>query len=274
MDKQEMNALIEEIKSRMNGDRMHDVTLLEEEISRLEKQEGTEAVTEELLQMAVGTMSQEEQEYLRNTLFLDGKRLNQVYHEMKALMQQGKTAEALQLSRALYEHILMKFRESDQERFFSFRNPFESNLYHIMYHPTKTLLRAPFDFSLYISGHAYNLVEAGRAPEAIPVLKEAIRYNPVNTEPRFELAEVYKLTGDNDKLFETVMDTLPLCTSAYDISRCYANIGFWCANLRDFESAYRFYYESLNFYEHPAIPGELKHMEALSGKPLVNSPAP
>ena len=269
MNEQEKNALIEQVKARLTGDRMQDVAILEEEIRRLEQMEGTKEVTEALLQIAYGMISPEEQEYMQKTLFIDGKRLNQVYAEMKTLMSQGKTAEAIKLSRALYEHILMHFRESDKERFFSFRNPFESNLYHIMYHPTKQLMKAPFDFALYIGGHAYNLIESGRAPEAIPVLKEAIRYNPVNPDPRFELAEVYKLTGDNDKLFETVMDTLPLCTSAYAIARCYANIGFWCVNIRDFDSAYRFYYESMNFYEHPAIPGELKQIEALSGKPIV-----
>ena len=269
MNEQEKKAMLDEIKAKMTGDRMQDIVVLEEEIRKLETQEGGQALAEELLQMAMGMISPEEQDYLQKTLFLDGRRLNQVYGEMQGLMRQGNTAEAIKLSRALYEHIIMHFRESDQERFFSFRNPFESNLYHILYHPTKKLLKAPFDFSLYIGAHAYNLIETRRAPEAIPVLKEAIRYNPVNPDPRFELAEVYKVLEKPEELLETICDTLPLCTSAYAIARCYANLGFWAVEIKDYESAVRFYYESLNFADHPAIPGELKHIEVISGKPLV-----
>lgn len=269
MNEQEKKDLLQQIQSRMTGDRVQDTAILEEEINRLEGQENANEIADELLQMAYGMITDEEQAYLQKTLYIDGKSLSHIYAETSDLMRKGNRAEALKLSRALYEHILMHFRESDTERFFSFRNPFESNLYHILYHPTKRLIKTPFDFTLYIGAHAYNLVEAGRAPEAIPVLKEAIRFNPVNPDPRFELAEVYKLTGDNDKLFETVMDTLPICTSAYAISRCYSNLGFWCVNTKDYDSAVRFYYESLNFADHPAIAGELKHIEVLSGKPLV-----
>lgn len=269
MNEQEKNERIEQIRARMTGDRAQDIAILEEEIRRIETEGGNQAIAEELLQIAYGMIPPEDQEYLQKALFIDGKRLNQVYAETRTLMQQGNTAEAIKLSRALYEHILMHFRESDQERFFSFRNPFESNLYHIMYHPTKKLLKAPFDFSLYIGAHAYNLIETRRAPEAIPVLKEAIRYNPVNPDPRFELAEVYKALGQPENLLETICDTLPLCTSAYAIARCYANLGFWAVEIKDYDSAVRFYYESLNFADHPAIPGELKHIEVVSGKPLV-----
>lgn len=269
MNEQERNALMEEIQSRLTGDRSQDLAVLQEGIDKLSASPENKAAAEQLLELAKGMISPEEQAYLDQTLYIGGKRLDHIYAEAADLMHKGLTAQALTLSRQLYEHILMHFRESAEQRFFSFRNPFESNLYHILYHPTKRLMKAPFDFSLYIGAHAYNLIEAGRAPEAIPVLQEAIRYNPVSPDPRFELAEVYKLTGDNDKLAETVLETLPLCTSAYAIARCYANLGYWCVNTKDYDSAVRFYYESLNFADHPAIPGELKHIEALSGKPLV-----
>lgn len=269
MNEQERNELIEAVKAQMNGNVAHDTALLEDEISKLEGQPDSAETANALLELAYGMFSPEERDYLRKKLYIGEKRLDQIYHEASDLMRQGRRADALQMTRALYEHILIEFRETDEIRFFSFRNPLESNLYHLLYHPTKKLMKAPCDFSLFIGAHAYNLIEAGRAQEAIPVLREAIRYNPVSPDPRFELAEVYKLTGDNDALLEAVLETLPLCTSAYAISRCYANLGYWCVNIKDYESAIRFYYESLNFADHPAIPTELKHVEALSGKPLI-----
>lgn len=269
MNEQEKKTFIEEIRSRMNGDVTHDIQILEEEIKKLAGTEHEKELCGELLKIATGMIPQKQQDYMKKMLYIGKRHLNQVYAEVSALMAKHQTDRALALSKQLYEHIVKNFAETDKERFFSFRNLLESNLYHQLYNPTKTMLKAPFDFSLYIGAYAYNLVEAGRAPEAIPVLLEAIRYNPVNPDPRFELAEVYKLTGDNDKLLETILETLPICTSAYAISRCYTNLGFYCVNIKDYDSAVRFYYESLNFADHPAVPAELKHIEQVSRKPLI-----
>ncbi len=269
MTEQEKKQIIEELRSHLTGRQTEDLVYLQQQAEAYAAQDPQSEIPAEILKLAYTLLPQEQLSYLQKTMYIGERRLDQFYREAEALMQKGQTAKALTLTKQLYEHVIQQFPETDTARFFSFRNLLESNLYQLLYHPTKKLLKAPFDFTRFLTAHAYNLVEVRRTQEAIPVLKDAIRYDPVNPDPRFELAEAYKLLNDNDALLETICDTLPICTSGYAISRCYANLGFYCVNLKDYKSAVAFYYESLNFADHPAVPGELRHIEHLSGKPIV-----
>ena len=267
MTEQERTNVVLACRARLTGDAEKDIDMLQQEVLRYEKTEP--ALAQELVEIAHSLLSPEQADYLKSHIYLDGKRLDQVYAEADALTQAGKYAESEQLTRKLYEHILVQFKETAEARFFSFRNRLESELYHQLFHPTKQLLKAPFDFARFIGLHAYNLVELRRTAEALPVLERAVRYDPVNPDPRFEIAEVCKLLRAHDQLLEAIRQTLPLCTTPYAFARCYANMGFYCVEVEDYPSAVCFYYESLRYEDHPAIPGELRHVAALMGHKIV-----
>lgn len=265
----EKNEILAAVRSALTGDVSHDMIYLQEQAEKYNADKETQGVAKDILNIAYGLLSPEQETYMRKMLYINNRRLDEIYAESEQLLRDGQTAKAMALTKQLYEHILSHFKETPERRFFSFRNLLESNLYHLLYHPTKQLMKTPFDFSLFIGAYAYALVEVRRLDEAIPVLREAIRFNPVNPDVRFELSEIYKLQGDDDKLLESICDTLPLCASGYAIARCYANLGYWCVNIKDYKSAVAFYYESLLFDDHPRIPGELHHVSQLMGEPIV-----
>ena len=257
MTEQEKNEIISAVRAQLSGDLTKDLLMIQETAGNYEKKEDGAGIAEELLKLAYEIMPQEQTDYMKKMLYMGDKRLEQVYHEADTLIKSHKIEQSLALTEKLYQHIIKNFTETPERRFFSFRNLLESNLYYVLYHPTKAMVKAPFDFTLFIGAHAYNLVELGKAKEAIPVLQEAIRYNPVNPDPRFELAEVYKVLKQNDNLLTTIKETLPICATPYALSRCYANMGFYCIEIKDYESALAFYYQSLIFADHPAVRGEL-----------------
>ncbi len=269
MTETEKNEILAGVRAALTGDTQKDMLYLQEQVEHYNANPDTQPVAKEILEIAYSLLTPEQDEYLHRTLYIGKRRLDEVYGEAARLMRDGQTAKALTITKQLYEHITREFKETPEMRFFSFRNLFESNLYHILYHPTKKLMKAPFDFSMFIGAYAFNLVEVRRLEEAIPVLQEAIRFNPVSPDVRFELAEVYKLMGDDDKLLETICDTLPICPTPYAIARCYENLGYWCVNRKDYTSAVAFYYESLLFADTPQIAGELKHIEHLTNKPVI-----
>ena len=269
MTEQERNAVIAELEKQLSGDGLKDMQFLQQQAEIYENQEGGQEVADAILALAVSKMPQENQDYLHEMLYIGERRLNQVYEEAVNLSNQHETAKSLVLTAQLYQHITKHFQESDTGRFFSFRNLLESNLYYQFYHPVKNLLKTPFDFTRYLTLHGYNLTELRRTDEAVPVLQEAVRFNPVNPDPRFELAEVYKLTGGQKLLLETVRETVPVCTSAYALARCYANMGYYCVEKKDYDSAVCFYFESMIFEKHPAVPGELHHISILTGEQIT-----
>ncbi len=269
MTEQQKEEIISSLEAQLSGDNLKDALFLQEQAEKYSAQEGGTEIADEILKLAMSKMPQENQEYLKNMIYIGERRLNQVYQEALNLANQHMTAKSLVLTKQLYQHIKEKFQESDTGRFFSFRNLLESNLYYQLYHPTKNLLKTPFDFTSYIGLHGYNLVELRRTEEAIPVLQEAIRFNPVNPDPRFELAEIYKLTGNQKLLLETIRETAEICTSAYALARCYTNMGYYCTEKKDYDSAVCFYFESMIFEKHPAVPGELHHISTITGEPIT-----
>lgn len=269
MTEQEKDTILQEIEAQLSGDNLKDALFLQEQAEKYSAQKDGAQVADAILKLAVSKMPEENQAYLKKMLYIGERRLNQVYDEALNLANQHMTAKSLVLTKQLYQHITENFKETETGRFFSFRNLLESNLYYQLYNPIKNLLKAPFDFTKYLTLHGYNLTELRRTEEAIPVLQEAIRYNPVNPDPRFELAEVYKLMGNQKLLLETVRETVTVCTSAYALARCYTNMGYYCIAKKDYDSAICFYFESMIFEKHPAVPGELHHISILTGEPIV-----
>lgn len=144
-----------------------------------------------------------------------------------------------------------------------------TNIFILIYKPNKKYERTPFDFCQYFSSYGYLLVEQHKPQEAVDKLEKAIRYNPVNVEPRFELAEAFKLMHEPQQLFACVRDTLEISTTPYHIARCYTNLGYYCIEIKDYDSAVCFYYESLIYAQNEAVNGELQHIRAITGKQVV-----
>lgn len=269
MNEQEIQAILDEIRSKITGDIREDMLYLQAQVNEYSKSESGKPVADEITRFAMSLMPQEQKDYMHRALYIGERRLDQVYGEARKLMNEHLNDKALTLTKQLYDKIMEEFSETETTRYFCFRNLLESNLYQIMYHPEKTLRHAPFDFTRFLLAHGFNLIELRRAPEAIPVLKDAIRFNPVNPDPRFELAEVYKLLGEKDLLLQSIRETLPFCVTPYGLSRCYTNMGYYCVETKDYEAAVHFYFESLLYVDHPAIPGELKHVSLLMGKRIT-----
>lgn len=268
MTEQEQKDIILSIENQFTGELSKDILLLQAEVEKYSRQKDGAALAEKLLEIAQNMIPAEQKEFLKQTIYIGDRRLDKIYGEAQQLMKNRETAKALALTKELYEHILKHFPETDTERYFSFRNLLESNLYQYLYHPTKKLFKAPFDFTLFIGAYAYNLIELRHTEEAIPVLEEAIRYNPVNPDPRFELAEAYKLLGKPEELLTAIRETMPVCTTNYAIARCYANLGYYCVETGDFDSAICFYVESAMFHDDPHIPYELNHIGQLTGRKI------
>lgn len=265
----EINEIIESLRSQLTGDLTQDMVFLESKASEYAKQENGDSIAAAIADFAVSLMPKEHMDFMKKALYIGERRLDRVYAEADALMKQRQYEKAAVLTGQIYDKIREVFTESDETRFFSFRNLLESNLYYMMYHPTKHLARPPFDLVRYLTAHAYNLVELRRPTEAIPVLEEAIRFNPVCPDARFELAEIYKLMREPEKLLAVIRDTLPVCASPYALSRCYANLGYYCVEIKEYEKAICFYFESLIYTHTQEIRAELVHVAQLMGKKIA-----
>lgn len=263
------NEIKKSIRKQLTGDFEKDKQFLSdksEEYMKENDEEGISAVIDLLSEI----MPEEYQKSIMRIMYINGKRLDKVYADIIEMLKSKQNLEnALKLAEELYSKITEGFTESDTTKFVSLRNSFEDNLYQIVFKPEKTLNRTPFDFSRMITAYGYILVEYREFEKAVEVLKKAIEYNPVDCGPKFELAEIYKLQKDKDKIIEITKETLKVASSPAAIARCYTNLGYMCVDLKEYDDAVAFYYASILFYPYSAVKAELRNISMITGQRLT-----
>ncbi len=264
-----VNDIIEAVRAGLTGDNKADAVYLAEQAEKYAAHENAVEILQAISEMTFALLSDDQKERLKEVMFIGSKRIDQHYNEAVKAANEGKLKDAAEILSKIEEHAEKHFSSTEESNRFSFRNPFEEYLYVHMYKPTKRHERTPFDFSKMLSFYGYILVELRKPQEAVPVLEKAIRFNPVNPEPRYELAEAFKLLLEDEQLLECVKDTLKIANTPYAIARCYCNLGFYAINVKDYDSAVAFYYESLLYAENVNVAGELQHISALTGKKVA-----
>lgn len=224
----------------------------------------------EISKLMYDIMPEEKKRVLGDKLYIDDERLDEVYAKAYKLTLDKKPEESFKLTEKLYNKILAAYRETEDAKYMAFRNPLENQIYlHIYAAPTKKLKKPPFDLSKFIFLHAYNLVDLGKPTEAVDVLNNAIRFNPVNPDLYFELAECYKLLNDDKSLLSVIHEISQIAVTPYALSRCYTDMGYYCVDIKDYDSAVCFYYESLIYANHPTVEYELQNIRSITGKKVV-----
>lgn len=261
------DEIYHELKSKMTDDAEANEAMLKKEAERFLKKKnnvGIEAVGALIME----NMSDEKRDEIIRITHIDGVRMDKVYEKIDKLVNEGKCVDAKPLAEKLYKKITVEFKETEKVKFVSLRNPFEDNLYQLLFKPEKTLTRTPFDFAAYITTYAYILVETGSPLDAIPVLKVAMAYNQVDCGPKFEMAEVYKLLHNKKRLLEITRETLKVASAPAALARCYANVGYILTDYQEFEDAVAFYTASVMMHPNPAIPREMQNLADLKGSPV------
>ncbi len=262
------NDIIKTLREKLTGSYEEDAKMLRAEGEKF-VHEGSEDGIKAVGILMNEIMPQEQKDEIARLTHLDGMRLDEVHKKIVEHINAKEMIEAKSLAEKLYYKVTEEYCETETSKFVSLRNLFEDNLYYLLYEPKKTLNRSPFDFATFITTYAYILIDTGSTLDAIPVLQKAMEYNPLDCGPKFELAEVYKLLKNKKKLIEVTQDTLKVASSPVAISRCYANMGYICFDIGEFDDAVAFYTASVMFAPHPAVPMELKGIAERKGTPIV-----
>ena len=252
-----VNELMALIRTEMTGDPEKDIKHLQDMAHDLRREENANELLSAIADYAFNMMPENAKETMKETTFVEGKRMDRVFGEVRTLVNAGNCAEAEPKLRAISDKIREQF-EDKEPKWFSFRNPFEYHMYRFLYPEDTVFERAPFDFAHYLALYSYVLVELGQVPAAETAVRRAIKFNPVAADIRFELAEICKFAHNQEQLLRVNQETLPLCTDGASIARVLANMGFYCYVAQEFADAATFYFESLRFQKNQAVDFELQ----------------
>ncbi len=261
------NEIITELRAKLGDDYAKNMEILRNDGDRFAAEgnlDGVRAVGELVLEI----MPEDQKAEVNRLTHIDGVRLDEMYNTILEHINKNEYMPAKSLAEKLYKKIVNDYAETEKSAFVSLRNPFEDNLYQILFKPEKTLNRAPFDFSTYLTTYAFILVETGSTIDAVPILEKAMEFNPVDCGPKFELTEIYKITKNRKKVIELTKETLKVASSPIAIARCYANMGYALTDAGEFEDAVAFYTASSMMAPNPAIAMEMNHIKDLKGSPI------
>lgn len=113
----------------------------------------------------------------------------------------------------------------------------------------------------------YDLFDKGRYPEAIRVLQDALKLNPVGLDARFELCECYLALGLVPGARQILLDMQDYLVEPFYIARFYRRMGFIAAERRDFRLAAACLLYSLKFEREEAyVRNELAYVFQCAGR--------
>jgi len=156
------------------------------------------------------------------------------------------------------------------EKYYHFHNPFEELLYYNLYElsPGECINYMTEDYGRLYSLYGAMLFEFKRFDEAKKALTKAIKINPINDEPLFELAEISKIRGEWDEYSDITRQSFKIAYTRESIARYYRNMGFYFIEKQDYDLAIALYFVSKFYVKHPMVEHELLYIQKKAGRPI------
>ena len=161
---------------------------------------------------------------------------------------------------------LASFQPQEGTLYFSFETMLQLFLYHRLYQPQKPVLPCELPFSQLYRGKGRLLLETGDAAQGEVALREALRWNPVDPEIVFELAEAFKLQKKLSAYLAKTRRAFDLAVTKEQLARCYRNWGYYFIEQKEYDNAAQLYFFSNGFAESEMVLHELLYINQMTGK--------
>ena len=200
--------------------------------------------------------------------------------KVEKLKQENKREDALRLVRELIKKESAKYEDTDLIEYRSLNNGFEFLLYANLYHPynpekqqRKQIIRTQVDLASAYLVYGVMMLEQKQYDKAIDILRKGLKYNPVNIQLMFALADAYK--GKNYmKSYLAVISMAHSCAlRKTDIARIYRCYSKYYTQMKDYDTSFMLLYTAKHF-DAQGFTDALRKVEQLSGKTCAEPEIP
>ena len=127
--------IIEEIKKNLTGDIAKDMTYLQEQAEKYQNHESAEEILHAISSITFDMMPEDKKQYLKETMFIGEKRLDQVFNEANNLFKERKLEESAALMKKIADKVDDFYKNPQNKNMYSFRNRFDEYLFREMFKP-------------------------------------------------------------------------------------------------------------------------------------------
>ncbi len=192
--------------------------------------------------------------------------------QVQKLKQENKREDALKLIKEVIKKETVKYEDTDLIEYRSFRNSFELLLYANLYHPynpkkqqRKQIIGTQVDLASAYLVFGAMMLEQRQYDKAIDILKKGLKFNPVNIQLMFALADAYK----GKKYMKSYLAVISMAHSCAlrktDIARIYRYYSKYYTEMKDYDTAFILLY-SAKYFDAQGFTESLREVEQISGK--------
>lgn len=160
-------------------------------------------------------------------------RLEEIQHAENFLGQGDIDAalpELLEMRDAIEEYIAAECVTTDEVQYFCFANAFERLAYRRIEDDPRTLVQVEVPFDRVYSDLAFAYIQKQEYALARDALKQAVRWDPMNCAYRIDLAELYRMLGNQDEWGALNFSVLDRAADATLLGRACAGLGQFFLN--------------------------------------------
>ena len=183
---------------------------------------------------------------------------------LQTIEDKGIRNAALELITA-YEKMKGTYVASTNDEEFYFENTEEYVVYCIFNKAKNVRWRSAGENYIKELQQGFQLYEEGRYEEAIEVLKNSLRLNPIGISARFELCEAYLKLGKLYEAKNALMEMKDYFIFDKHVAKFYRRMGFIATEEKKYQCAVACLMVSLKFENHPIVENELKYIKQISG---------
>jgi tetratricopeptide (TPR) repeat protein len=263
-------TIMRKITSGLTGEAEHDFAYLQEQSKKYSKHKLAREILRGIGRIITEILPQEEKEKFSKAFANNALGWATTIEEAEFLINKREYEKAFSMIdpivRAYNAADTGAFSDDGVNEYHYFSNPFEYVLYLALFKPQKEVRRMPLNFVRPLQLHGFLLLEFGRYEEARASLRKARKINPVRVDILFEFAETYKIENKFEDYLELTKQCFKYAYTKKDLARCYRNIGYYCIEKADYETAVAVETYSLFFEKSTMVQSELFYISQKTGK--------
>jgi tetratricopeptide (TPR) repeat protein len=270
----EYERIIADIRSQLDGDPVHDSSLLFQLGEQYRQHPLAREIIREIGRMHFAVASAETREELEARIAdLHGSFETGLAAAM-GLMLVGDAEGTRRVLEEIIEYFDRNQDSCGDDAFTEYRvfeNPYQAGLYTELFGTSKVVRRPPYNFAALYLQYGTVLVELGEFNAAETALHRSRQFNPIGTWALFELGEVLKHGKRLDEFHQLSTFALSLVFDAQQAARAYRNLGWFYTEQGSYEVAVACYRQSslLDVSSVPRCANELAYIEQITGQPTA-----
>ena len=189
------------------------------------------------------------------------------FEEIKKLVEKQNYEDAAELLEPFLDEIESSY-QAQKGKAFSFNHILEVYEYEYFLKPTTPPEYTDINISAFYRFQGFVFMHLNLFTEAIEAYEKALSWNPVDLDAILQLVELYKRTGEPEKVKEYACLCYDFCCTRATLASFYRALAFYYLETKQPDIAIPLYIYSNIYYETKQANAELDFLEKALNKPI------